>query len=185
MFSKDGCKHTNRHALLSAQYFCAETLGLHQGLHLISNNVVNRPTVLPLQIVLAMHDINPQTHKGLRGGRLQVRRLVPTSSLPLGKRLLRTAAALRAAATTTTTTTTAAHGRDLRRERGELVDEVLGAEVAVELLVWSAGRPGTFYEDGGERAGYFGRCCAPDGDRLRVGRETVRGDVAEEEEFLA
>lgn len=128
-----------------------------------------------------MHDINAHTRKRLGGGRLHVRRLVPTSSLPLGKRLLRTAAALRIAATTAA----AAHRRDLRRERGELVDEVLGAEVAVELLVWPAGRPGTFYEDGRERAGYFGRCCAPDGDRLRVGREAVRGDVAEEEEFLA
>lgn len=78
------------------------------------------------------------------------------------------------------------------RESGELVDEVLGAEVAVEQLVRPAGRPRALYEDGGERGGYLGRCSAPDGDVLRVGfgrragnDEAVWGDVAEEEEFLA
>ena len=64
---------------------------------------------------------------------------------------------------------------------------MLGAEVAVEQLVRPAGRPGTLYEDGGERGGYLGRRRAPDDDVLRFGggaHEAVGRDVAEEEEFL-
>ena len=172
-------KRTNRHALLGAQYLCAETLGSHQGLHLISNNVANRLAILLLQILLAMHNINAQSSERFRGAVHLLHGLVPTASLllPLGERLVG-AAALRSSSGGT-------HSRDLGREGGKLVDEVLGAEVAVELLVRPAGRPGALYEDGGERGGYLGRCRAPDGDRLRGGGEAVGGDVAKEEEFLA
>jgi len=79
----------------------------------------------------------------------------------------------------------ATQGDDFGREDRELMREVLGAEVAVEQLVRPAGRPGTFYEDGGEGGGYLGRGGAPDGDVVRLGSEGVRGDVAEEEELLA
>ena len=132
-----------------------------------------------------MHDINAQTCERLRGCVHLFDRLVPTASLllPLGERLVGTAA-LRGRGGGDT----GAHGRDLGRERGELVDEVLGAEVAVELLVRPAGRPGALYEDRGERGGYLGRCRAPDGDRVGAGvrgGEAVGGDIAEEEEFLA
>ena len=104
---------------------------------------------------------------------------MPTAFLPLGERLVGFAAA------PDTDTASAPDTRDFVREDGELVHEVLGAEVAVEQVVRPAGRPRTFYEDGGERGGYLGRCGAPDGDGLRLGREAVRGDVAEEEELLA
>lgn len=147
--------------------------------------MTNRPAILLLQIVLAVHDINAQTCQRLRGCVCLLHGLVPTASLllPLEERLVG-AAALRSGGSGDTS----AHGRDLGREGGELVDEVLGAEVAVELLVRPAGRPGALYEDGGERGGYLRRCRAPDGDRVGVGvrgGEAVGGDVAEEEEFLA
>jgi hypothetical protein len=79
----------------------------------------------------------------------------------------------------------ATQGDDFVREDRELMREVLGAEVAVEQLVRPAGRPGTFYEDGGESGGYLWRGGAPDGDVVRLGGEAVWGDVAEEEELLA
>ena len=78
------------------------------------------------------------------------------------------------------------HRGDLRCERDELVDEVLGAEVSVKLLVRAAGRPGALDEEHGEGVWDEGRCGTPDGDRLRcVHGEAVGGDVAEEEELLA
>ena len=135
-----------------------------------------------------MHNINAQTSERLRGAVHPLHGLVPTASLllPLGERLVG-AAALRSSSSSSGGGGGggSTHGCDLCREGGELVDEMLGAEVAVELLVRPAGRPGALYEDGGERGGYLGRCRAPDGNRLRAGGEAVGGDVAEEEEFLA
>ncbi len=174
MLSKiNGRTHTDRHALLGTQHFCAEAPGPYQGLHLVPDDMTYRPAILLLQIVLAMRDVNAQPAERLQGC---VGGFVPTAFLPLGERLVGFAAAATASAPDT---------RDFVREDGELVHEVLGAEVAVEQVVRPAGRPRTFYEDGGERGGYLGRCGAPDGDGLRLGREAVRGDVAEEEELLA
>jgi len=179
MFSKNGRTHTDRHALLGTQHLRAETPGPYQGLHLVPDDMTYRPAMLLLQVVLAMRDIDAQPAERLQG---RVGGFVPTAFLPLGERLVGFATAASASATASAPET---RGGDLVREDGELVRKVLGAEVAVEHIVRPAGRPRTFYEDGGERGGYLGRCGAPDGDGLRRGREAVRGDVAEEEELLA
>ena len=150
-----------------------------------------RPAILLLQVLLEVHNINAQPCERLRRGGV-LRRSVPTAHLPpLGTRLrLRFIvggfAGVRALrGWCGGGIVIAAEGDDLVREDRELMREVLGAEMAVEQLVRPAGRPGAFYEDGGERGGYLGRGGAPDGDVLRLGSEAVRGDVAEEEELLA
>ena len=192
-------KRTDPHALLDSQYLCAETPASYQGLHLVSDDVAYRPTILLLQIFLAMHDVHAQATE--RRHRRRVSGSILPAFLPLGncRRLVsrgRLVAIVVVVVVVAGATATAAlrgscgstRGDDLFREDGELVDEVLGAEVAVEQLVRPAGRPGTLYEDGGERGGYLGRRRAPDGDVLRFGgraHEAVGRDVAEEEEFLA
>jgi hypothetical protein len=178
-------EHTNRHALLGTQYLRAKTSGLYQGLHFVTDDVVYRPTVFPLQIFLAMHDVYAQAGERLGGG---IRGLVPTASLPLGEqragragvvvvigrsggggRCCRRCCCCRsgAGAGAGAAALRGTRGDDLGREGGELVDEVLRAEVSVELLVWPAGWPGALDEDGREHGGYLGRCDAPDGERAR------------------
>jgi len=160
-----------------------------------------------------MHDVHAQaTERRRRRRRRRVSRPILPAFLPLGNRRHLVSSRGRVVVVVVgvvVATATAAlgggggrtRGHDLFREDGELVDEVLGAEVAVEQLVRPAGRPRTLYEEGGERGGYLGCCGAPDGDVLRFGfgrrapaaaaaasadgDEAVRGDVAEEEEFLA
>jgi len=155
-----------------------------------------RPTILLLQIFLAMHDVHTQATEWWRRRRRRVSRSIPPAFLPLGNRRHlvscgRVVVIVVVAAATAGLGGGRTRGHDLFREDGELVDEVLGAEVAVEQLVRPAGRPRTLYEEGGERGGYLGCCGAPDGDVLRFGfggraaDEAVGGDVAEEEEFLA
>ena len=203
MFSKDSHKkgHTDPHALLGSQYLCAETPGSYQGLHLVSDDMAYWPTILLLQIFLAMHDVHAQATERRRRRRWVSRPILP-AFLPLGNRrhlvssrgrVVVVIGVVVAAATAALGGSGRTRGHDLFREDGELVDEVLGAEVAVEQLVRPAGRPRTLYEEGGERGGYLGCCGAPDGDVLRFGfrrrtpaaGEAVGGDVAEEEEFLA
>lgn len=53
-------KHTDPHALLGSQYLCAETPGSYQGLHLVSDDMTYRPSILLLQIFLAMYDVHAQ-----------------------------------------------------------------------------------------------------------------------------
>lgn len=155
------------------------------------------PAILLLQVLLAVRDIDAQPRERLRRGAV-LRRSVPAADLPplgtprrLRLRLLIVGgfAGVRALRGWCDGgdggIIIAAEGDNFGREDRELMREVLGAEMAVEQLVRPAGRPGTFYEDGGERGGYLGRRGAPDGDVLRLGSEAVRGDVAEEEELLA
>ncbi len=147
-----------------------------------------RLVILPFQILLAMYDIDAQTGEWSQGRRRWIWRQLPATLPPppaallLGRRR-RDCTAIYGGGGTLGGGPRKTRLGDFRRERDELVHEVLWAKVSIELLERAALGPRALDEERGEGMRYEGRGGAPYVDGLWARGEAVGRDVAEEEEL--
>ena len=161
-----GAERTDLHALVCSEQFHAQLVRRKPLATLVADDVVRGP--LRREDVLAVHDVHPEPLE--RAVQRLGRHRVPPPPLPRAQRRARLRCAPRE--------------DDLRRERDQLLHEVVRAQMAPQQVVRAPGGIRALDEDRGQGVRDLGRGRAPDGGVLGLDGDAVGLDVAEEDELV-